>query len=312
MALKQRQAVIDIGTLKVKSLLADFDLAGNIAPIHKTNVLTCFGCSMLENNGRISPENLNATIAEIINLLEIFANYQCGRISIFATHALRDASNKEEVLKEIRNKIGLEVKVLTPEAEGQLYFQAAVASLPAKQNFVVVDMGGGSCQVLFSEHQQLKQAYSFKTGGQLLHERFTKDPHNPASKNQPQDIASIKQFLTQEYHDLPLNLGWPLVYGSSNVIDLMKAVNIPLEDYFLSLAHPYKTYPNHLEDFIQSILPFSFAQREQKYQFQEGYMWGVDKAFANIITLAQRFASHYIIHTNVSSLEGYLYKLNQV
>ena len=55
MALKQRQAVIDIGTLKVKSLLADFDLAGNIAPIHKTNVLTCFGCSMLENNGRISP-----------------------------------------------------------------------------------------------------------------------------------------------------------------------------------------------------------------------------------------------------------------
>lgn len=303
---------INIGTLKVKSLFAYFNESGQMVPLYRSNNLTCFGCGMWEHGNYIQEENLQATIQELLALSKIMENYQSVKASVFATHALRDAKNRDDVTRALKEKTGFDITTIDPEQEGKLYFEAVLADLPQNRDFVVVDMGGGSCQVLIGSQVNLKQSYSFKTGAQFLHEKFTQDPHSPDSRNTKEDLFKIKDFLLNKYSVLPQGLGMPLVYGSSNIIDLLKSIRVTLEKYPECIAHPYKTHPAYLNIFVKHILNFSFQERDNFYPFQTGYMWGIDKAFTNIITLAEIFHSPYIIPTNVSIIEGFLRKMRVV
>ena len=304
-------AVINIGTLKVKSLIARFDEDNKIVPLFQSNNLTCFGCGMFEHENQILEKNLAATIEEVQRLKEQVKKLNCQTITLFATHALRDAQNKDWVVKEIKEKTGLDIEIIGPKEEGELYFLAAASDLPERQNFIVADIGGGSCQVLIGERGKLAKDYSFKTGAQFLHEKFTVDPHNSQSITKKDDIGRMKEYLLAQYSALPKNIEAPIIYGSSNIIDLMKALQIPLESYPDSANHPYKTKLAYLSGFVDKIIDFPYGKREEMYKFQEGYMWGIDKAFLNIITLAEKFHSPYILPSNANVVQGFLYKLRE-
>ncbi len=305
---KKIYAAINIGTLKVKSLFAYFE-GDEMTPLFQSNNLTCFGCGMFEHGNQILDENLAATIKEILLLKEKVKEYNCQIVRLFATHALRDAANQKAVVDKIKERTGYEVEIIGPKEEGELYFRAAVSDLPAHQNFVIADIGGGSCQILIGDKDRLVSDYSFKTGALFLHESFTTDPHNAQSLTSEQDLQKMREYLIKEYSILPVNLGFPLIYGSSNIIDLMKTLKIPLEPYPDSHDHPYKVQAAYLSNFISEIIKFPYQTREEKYPFQTGYMWGVDKSFLNITTLAERFASPYILPSNANIVQGFLYKI---
>lgn len=304
-------AIINIGSLKTKSLFGYFDEDNRIVPLYQSNNLTCFGCGMFESGGKISQRNVLTTINEVLRLKELVKKYNCRTTRLFATHALREAVNQKEVTKQIQEKTGFDIEIIAPKEEGELYFQAVTADFPSKQELIVVDMGGGSCQILIGDREKLRESYSFKTGAQYLHERFTKDPHNPESITTSEDIEKIKAYLVKEYSILPADLNFPLIYGSSNIIDLLKALKIPLEPRDSFVNHPYKTYAAHLNNFVAHIINFPFEVREKMYTFQKGYIWGVDKAFVNIITLNEKFNSPFILPTNASIMEGFFYKLRR-
>ncbi|MDD4587655.1 MAG: Ppx/GppA family phosphatase [Heliobacteriaceae bacterium] len=74
-------------------------------------------------------------------------------IAAFATSAVREARDGDAFCRRIRTELGLRVQVLPGELEGRLSYEGAVGGLPAKliagQNPVVVDIGGGSTEVVF-------------------------------------------------------------------------------------------------------------------------------------------------------------------
>lgn len=309
-------AVINIGTLKTKCLVAFFDGKDRIVPQYRSNNLTCFGCEMLENEGAILEKFLERTIQEILKLKKIVEGYNSSQVRLFATHALRDAKNKDWVIEQIKKKTGYEVEVVGAEREGKLYFQAVLGDFTTNRDYVVVDMGGGSCQVLIGSKKGIAENFSFQTGAQFLHEKFIEDPHNPESFTKERDMKRIKEYLEnkysafKDYSNSPPNL--PLIYGSTNIIDLLKAIKLHLEPHQDSSSHPYKTHPQHLTDFVSHIIQFPHAKRDEMYPLQKGYMWGVDKAFLNILNLCEKFNSPYIIPTNASIVEGFLYEMRKL
>ena len=301
-----------MGSLKTKLLLAYFDENNQIVSLCKTNELTCLSCGMYEAGGNILTENAQATIEEILRLKKIIQQHNCDKVRLFATHALRNAANKEWVIEQIKEKTGYDVEIIGAEEEGKLYFEATLGDFPEGQDFALVDMGGGSCQVLFGSKGDLKTSFSFKTGAQFLHETFIDNPHSPESFTTKENIEKMREHLLNEYAVLPDGLTAPLIYGSSNIIDLMKVLNIPLEPYEDAPNHPYRTHAGRLNDFLNHIIGFSHRVRDEMYpSFQTGYLWGVDKAFLNIITLSDKFNSPYILPTNASIMEGFLRKIKQ-
>jgi len=307
MSLPKKYAVINIGTLKTKCLLGYFE-GNDIVPIYQSNNLTCFGCEMFESGNVILEKNLICTVEELNRLKDIIIKEECNNLRVFATHALRDATNQKQVLEAIKNKTGLDVEIIGPEEEADLYYQSVINDLVPSQEYIIIDSGGGSCQISIGDSSGARVSKSYKTGAQQLHERFSVDPHNPNGGNTPSDIKRISQYLLETYADLPDSIGLPLVYGSSNIIKLFEFTKIPMEAY-PSKVHPYKANFSSLNDFVNDIIKLPYEKREERYPFQSGYMWGIDKAFTNIAVLGKKFASPYLIPSNSSIMEGFLRKM---
>ena len=305
-----RYAVIDIGTLKVKSLIAEITSKGIFKPVYKSNTLTCFGCDMNRNGGNISVKNLQDTVTELLRLKNLLKENKVFKIKIVSTHAMRRAKNQKQVLQSIKQQTGFEVENITQDDEARLFFLAVMRGFPkSSQKYAVVDMGGGSVQILIGQPDKLQATHLLPIGAQTLHAKFTQDSENKLSFTTEQDLERMRRHILNQLLPVEQNLQTPLIYGSTNIIDLMQAIKLPLEENPDSPSHPYKIYAQHLQDFIHKILPLNYKTREAKYPFQYGYMWGVDKAFLNILTITEHLNSPHIIPSNSNIAEGLIYDL---
>jgi len=302
-------AVIDIGTLKVKCLVAQLLPLDELKEVYFSNELTCFGCGLDENQGLVKEEYLNKTIEELKRCQEIMKDYQIARFRIVSTHAMRRAKNKDEILQKIYQETGFRVENISQEEEARLFFRGVINGLAEDRDYAVVDMGGGSVQILVGNRQELKRAHLIQTGAQYLHDNFTRQPHFEDSLTTEEDLEKMRRYIIEQLLPLQGIGDLPLVYGSSNIIDLMKAIGIPLEENPGSKTHPYRTYAQYLEQFMKEMLSLTYRQREDKFSFQHGYMWGIDKAFLNIVTMAEYFPSSYIIPSNANVAWGLVYAL---
>lgn len=306
--MNKRYGVVNVGSLKVKCLVGTFE-GKDLSVLYRSNELTCLGCGMEENQGAILKEHLEETVEEVLRVKKVIERAGCVKTRAFATHALRDAANQESVRKTIRAETGFDPVIVEPEREGHLYFQAVMRGLPENQDYAVTDIGGGSVQVLIGNREGLAGNYSFPTGAQVLHEKFTTDPHSPESRTTREDLERMEKVLKKQYSSIESEAGLPLIYGSTNIIDLFGALDIPLKPYRSSSSHPVKTQPRYLADFIDHIVQFSYQSREQRYEFQKGYLWGVDKAFLNVVLLADQLGSRFVVPSNTNVLEGFLYEM---
>lgn len=300
-------AVIDIGTLKVKLLIARVASTGEFEKLYSSIKLTCFGCDMVDGN--ILDEYLTRTIAELKQCRDKFKEFNVSSFRVVSTHALRRAANRKAVVERIRRETGFEVENLSSEEEASFFFRAVLRDFPSDRPYALADMGGGSMQVIVGQKGALAQMHLMPIGSATLHEKFTRNSSDESSFNTPEDIERMKEYILEQMIGIKAAEGLPIIYGSSNVIDLMKAIKLPLDDHPDSQTHPYKTYAAHLNEFVDKVLPLTFAEREAHFQFQRGYMWGIDKAFTNITTLAERLGSPYIIPSNANLAEGLIYSM---
>lgn len=297
-------AVIDIGTLKVKCLVAQLLASGELKEVYFSNTLTCFGVGLDENQGLVQEKYLERTIDELKRCQRLLQGYQVAGGRVVSTHALRRAKNREEIVQRIYQETGWRVENLSQNQEAELFFRGVINGLEKNQDYAVVDVGGGSVQILVGNHQELKKIHLLQTGAQYLHDNFTRQPHVEDSLTSEADLEKMRRYILKQLLPLKGIGDLPLVYGSSNVIDLMKAIHLPLEENPGSATHPYRTYAKHLREFIRQVLPLSYKQREEKFPFQYGYMWGIDKAFLNVVTMSEVFPSSYIIPSNANLARG--------
>jgi len=300
--------IIDIGTLKVKLLIASLLPSGEFKEVYFSNELTCFGRGLDENNGFVREKNLEETIKELLRCKEVMKGYRVDNYRVVSTHALRRAKNKEEIVERISKETGFAVENISQEEEAKLFFKGVISGFNDAKDYAIVDVGGGSVQILVGNKNELKKSHLIQTGAQFLHEKFTDNPHFENSFTTEENLEKMRRYIIEQL--LPLRgIGdLPIIYGSSNIIDLMKFIGIPLENNPDSGTHPYITYSKYLEQFIKKILPLTYKQREEKFPFQRGYMWGIDKAFLNIIIMSECFPSSRIIPSNANIAWGLIYE----
>ena len=223
---------------------------------------------------------------------------------------MRRARNKNEIIKQIKKNVGFDVENISQEEEAKLFFQAVMRDFAdSRREYALLDVGGGSVQVLIGNSRNLRQVHMMQTGAQYLHDNFTKDHSNPKSFTTLEDIEKMKEHILKQLLPLKKANNTPIIYGSSNIIDLMKAVGIPLKINEDTKNHPYKTFAKYLDEFIKNVLPLCYEERENKYHFQRGYMWGVDKAFLNVSLIAKHLGSSIVIPSNENIAKGIIYSL---
>ena len=166
-----RRAVIDIGTNTVKLLVADLR-EGQVYPIVSKDQTTRLGEGVAATQ-QLSAAAITRTLAAIDGYLADAREHAVSSLSAFATSAARDARNRQEFLAAVRHQCGIDVAVLTGQQEAEFIF-CGVASDPvwSSRRLVVLDIGGGSAEIIRGQGGKLKKWASLPLGAVRLTEQF--------------------------------------------------------------------------------------------------------------------------------------------
>lgn len=141
-----RVCAIDVGTNTVNALVADV-AGGGLTVVAETEGFARLG-EGVDAAGRLAPAAMDRAVALIGAAGELAAAHGAERTVIGATSASRDAANVGELRARVRRETGLDYAVISGEDEARLCFAGALAMLPGVDEAVVVDVGGGSTEVV--------------------------------------------------------------------------------------------------------------------------------------------------------------------
>jgi exopolyphosphatase/guanosine-5'-triphosphate,3'-diphosphate pyrophosphatase len=192
-------AAIDIGSNTTRLLVAE-PKEGQLRKLMEQRAYTSLGKDLAKNDGKISAKKA-AEVAEVVTTqVRLAEELGAEVIKLVATAAIREARNSGKVAKAISKEAGVEVEVLSDEEEGRLAFLGATKSLghPVGGSVAVVDVGGGSSEVIFGTLDEgVTEVRSWKIGsGSLTGEYLESDPPSAA------EIRRLRDAIEDLYADV--------------------------------------------------------------------------------------------------------------
>lgn len=157
-----RVAVIDVGSNSTRLLIADVD-GGRVSEIERQSRVTRLGRGV-DLSGQLSAEAIEAACAAIADYVAICREAGVSTIDSIATSAVRDASNGDAFAAELRERFALSTRVLDGEEEARLTYVGATCEQPPAQPTLVVDIGGGSTELIVGSGREIGFHASLQAG----------------------------------------------------------------------------------------------------------------------------------------------------
>jgi len=185
-------AAIDIGSNSCRLKIAKV-AAHQLKTLAEDREVTRLGASVFDT-GLISPEAMAATLRALKRFQRAVQAHGVDRIRVVATSAMRDARNAAAFQAWVKAETGWNMEIISGLEEGRLIHLGVTGSEPgAGGRVLLVDLGGGSCELTLSEHKRIKETVSMPLGAVRLTEQFLAADPPPAD-----GLARMKQLVARE------------------------------------------------------------------------------------------------------------------
>jgi len=223
-----RVAAIDCGTNSIRLLVADVDpTAGTLVDLERRMEVVRLGQGV-DRTGRIAPEALARTLDAARRYAAICADLGVEAIRFVATSASRDAENRDEFVAGVRDALGVEPEVIGGVEEASLSFRGATGVLAQPGPYLVIDLGGGSTEVVLGEGSS-SAAHSMDVGCVRITERHLRtDPPTPEQIEAA--VADVHAALDVALADVPVGHTRTLV-GVAGSVTTVTAHALGLDRY---------------------------------------------------------------------------------
>jgi exopolyphosphatase/guanosine-5'-triphosphate,3'-diphosphate pyrophosphatase len=185
-----RLGVLDVGSNTVHLLVVDAHPGARPLPAHSHKADLRLA-QLLDDEGAIGPEGIDKLITVVQEALEAAEDKGVEDLLPFATSAVREARNADDVLARVRAETGVELTVLTGAEEARLTFLAARRWFGwSAGKLLVLDIGGGSLEIAYGLDEEPDAAVSLPLGaGRLTAAWLPDDP--PA----PEDVRALRRHV---------------------------------------------------------------------------------------------------------------------
>ncbi|MBU3687775.1 MAG: Ppx/GppA family phosphatase [Mycobacterium sp.] len=191
-----RLGVLDVGSNTVHLLVVDAHRGGHPTPMSSTKASLRLAESM-DDSGKLTRRGAGKLIETVDEFAKIAASSGCSDVMAFATSAVRDAKNSEEVLARVRSETGVDLQVLSGADESRLTFLAVRRWYGWSAGRITnLDIGGGSLELSTGVDEAPDVALSLPLGaGRLTREWLPDDP--PGRRR----VAMLRDWLDTELAD---------------------------------------------------------------------------------------------------------------
>ncbi|MDR2476578.1 MAG: HD domain-containing protein [Treponema sp.] len=210
-------AVLEIGSTGIRLLVAEIQKNGEWREVDRAGRPVALGRDVFTSGG-LSRESLLECLAVLQNFRELLAGWGIAGddVHVIATSALRVARNRDVFIDRVRQETGFRLSIVDGLEENRLMYLAVRFALKQdlpllwRANTMIIEIGGGSTEIMLLRRGQMVAAHSIKLGTIIIdqraraglgpgmfHERFLSETirNTTGQLNAEMDLARVKTFV---------------------------------------------------------------------------------------------------------------------
>lgn len=255
------RAVIDIGTNSILLLVGALTEGGYIRAYLQISAVTRLG-EALERSGMITQEAVERSAAALEECRSVLESEGVEEVAVVATEVLRAAKNRSIFLERIRAQFGWKIKILSGEEEAKYsYLGALDAVTKTGEKCLVMDVGGGSTEIITGVAGDIKSFQSLSIGAVRLWEKMDKkeiltEADNEYLENYIGGIFESSGFITDYSPE-------DILIGLGGTITTLVAIRESMQNYDAGKVNGYCLKYKQLESLFHQINQLSMRDRKQ-------------------------------------------------
>jgi exopolyphosphatase / guanosine-5'-triphosphate,3'-diphosphate pyrophosphatase len=303
----RKVAIIDLGTNTFNLLIAAVNGDGTYQILHNSKLPAKLGEGGIEQKV-IAPNAFQRGISAFGEHFRSILLHGVSETYAFATSAIRNASNGDAFVGDIKNLFGIDVKVIDGQEEAELIYLGVRQAVELNdQNVLILDIGGGSNEIIIGNNKAYHWKRSYDLGISRLLQQFS--PSDPITMS---EIEAVEEYIDSQLIDLaePIAKFSPqMIIGCSGSFDTYRSV-LTASNVIQSNGNPSIEIPiNQYLNLHKHLITTSRQQRND--------IPGMDSMRVEMIVLASIFTNFLVnkfkfnrmLQSSYSLKEGAIWKI---
>ncbi len=261
-----RVAVIDLGTNSTRLLVADV-LGNQVRELERRSLVTRLGRG-LEMSGQLSAEAVEAVCSAVAGFVDVYEPLGVEVVAPIATSAVRDAANGEAFVAELRERFGIDTRLLRGEEEAGLTYTGATTGRDSDARTLVIDIGGGSTELTLGAGFDVSYFHSLQVGVVRHSERHIQ--HDPPAPEELEALASDVHdeiaATTDCQHPLAADVGIAVAGTATS----LAGIDLELDPFDPEQVHGHAIALETIQRICSRLASLPLAEREQVAGLQPG------------------------------------------
>jgi exopolyphosphatase/guanosine-5'-triphosphate,3'-diphosphate pyrophosphatase len=261
-----RIASIDVGTNTILLLIAEVHPDGSFSVLRDEQVIARLGKGV-DKDRRIAQETFHRAVSYLAAYKATCQKHAVDLITAIGTSALRDAVNRTEFIRFVKENTGIDIEVIPGDTEAVLTYRGAISEfINNAEVFSVIDIGGGSTELITGTGGSILSRTSFDIGSVRLTERFF-----PSSPPPPHSIAEARKNILSHFGDRPIAIpDTSFVIGVAGTATTLAAIRQELPAYDAGKISGFKLQYDDIGRIFDSLKEKTVDEIKQIPQISAG------------------------------------------
>lgn len=295
-------AAIDVGTNTVRLLVVRGQDSSSLSVLAQSQKVTRLGQGLDRHLQEVPMER---TTKAIVNFVQEAQQFQPDRIDILITSAARQAENGAEFCQRVENAAGHEPKIISGKMEAELTVKGVLGAVPvADKDVVILDIGGGSTEIVEVRQKEVVKIESLEIGAVTLSEKYF-HPSDPIPHAALQRFRDDAQEIFKGLR-FPSHMIW---VGTAGTVTTLAALDQQMVEYDPRRINGYLLSGKSVAQWLEILSSMSLDKRRQ--------LAGLEPARADIIVagvglldvIMTQFQLKKIMVSDGGFREGIIYNL---
>jgi len=267
-----RVATIDIGTNSTHLLIAKIERKLNTFSIDLAEKSTTRLGERDPQTGELTSLAMNRAFSTLERFKDLSESYKVESLIIAATSAVREAPNGKTFIAEIKKKIGLDVELISGAEEARLIYLGVLSGMQfGNKPHLVLDIGGGSTELILADSAEARALTSTKIGAVRLQREFIKK--DPISSQNELFLRSFIRGSMESAIDkvsMRIEVGeTPVLVATSGTAMAIGALISSKENHIQSKLQGYKIQKNNLDIIVSQLIKMTPSERSELSSLSE-------------------------------------------
>jgi len=252
-------AAIEVGTNSLHLLIGEPSPEGGLRIRKDLTLMTRLG-EGLTPGGRLLERAIQRTIATLKDFARTCHSYQVEKLAAVGTNPLRIAVNARDFVLRVERECSFRLRIISSDEEARLTFLAIIRGYDIdKDPLLVLDIGGGSTEVIYGKKGVIEEVVSLPVGAVGLTQQYLRgDPVRD------EDWEGLLHNLRQQLSSLPQADSSALAFGVGGTLTTLIAVELGLREFAPRQVERQKLAIPQLAEVIKRLKSLSVAERRER------------------------------------------------